>query len=241
MSLANLQKDASIKDGGDSVGGFSVLESNVYPMTIDVAFLGESSGGAASLTLHLKSNEGQELRTTIYLTSNRTKGQKNTYTDKQGNEQYLPGFNLGTSLTELVLNKSIGEMDTEEKIVKLYDFLAKENIDTKVEMLTELLGKQVIAGVLSNLEDKNMKDDAGNYVPTGETRESNEIDKFFNMDGFTTAEVNVKASEPGFIHTWKTKHKGKFNDKRSKESKAGTVTAGVPTAAPTAPSTKIFG
>lgn len=231
MSLANLQKKSSIKDGGDSVGGAVVLASDIYPMTIDVAFFGESSGGAASLNIHMKNKDGAELRSTIYLTSGRAKGQKNVYIDRDGEEQYLPGFNLGTSLTEIVLDKPIGDVDTEEKIIKLYNVDQKAEIDTKVDMLVELLGKQLIVGVLHTKENKRVKDDAGNYVPTSDIREANEVDKFFNTDGFTNTELAAKANDPGFIHTWKKKWKGVVRD-RTVDANGDAPKAGAPKSAP---------
>ena len=237
MALASLNKTAAVKAETDSLGGATLLESNIYPFTVKVAYFGESSGGAVSLNLQLETDKGELLHSTIYLTSAKAKGQKNTYTGQDGKEHYLPGFSLGTSLAELVLDKDIGTLDTEEKVIKLYNYTEKRDIDTKVAMIMDLLGKQVIGGVLKCEENKNVKDATGTYVPdpTGATREFNEVSKFFDMDGYTIAEKAASAPEPAFVHAWKEKWKG-ITRKRIKPVTGGSV-AGAPKTASVASTT----
>ena len=93
--------------------------------------------------------------------------------------------------------------------------------------------------------DKTKKNDAtGQYEPTGETREENEIDKLFRAsDRMTTAEIRAKAAEASFAFTWETKNTGVTKNK-SKGAPAGTGTAGMPMMSPGVtkkPATSLFG
>ena len=53
----------------------------------------------------------------------------------------------------------------------MYSKEAKAEVPTKVEMLVDLLGQAIIIGVIKQTVDKTVKNDAGVYVPNGETRE----------------------------------------------------------------------
>lgn len=244
--LANLKTDAAIANEKDSVGGFSVLDSNLYGSTIALAYLTTSSGGAIGLVLHLKTADNREIRQTIYMTSGTAKGCKNYYEDAKGEKHYLPGFNLANSLALLTVGKEIGDLATETKVVNVYSPDAKAEVPTKVEMFTDLLGQEIIAAVLKQIVDKNQKNEAtGKYEPTGETREENEIDKFFRArDKMTVAEIRAQAAAPAFYTTWETKWAGKVRDKSTKGA-GSNGTAGAPGAskAPAAnkPTTSLFG
>jgi len=214
MALANLKKDTSVEADGDSVGGGGVLPSAVYLMTIVAAYFGESTGGAASLNLELKTKEGKTLRNTVYISSSRAKGQSITYQGKDGKPHFLPGFSLATSLTELLLGTEIADVATAEKQISLYNYLAKKEEETKVNMLVDLLDKQIAVGVIECRSNKNTKNAAGAYAPdpSGADRTYNEIDKFFNASGLTITEQLANAAKPGFLNTWKDKWDGNKRD-----------------------------
>lgn len=223
--LAGLNTDNEIADEEDRVGGgFTPMESGIYPTKVDLAYLTESTGGAVGLVLHLLTTDDKTIRQTIYMTSGNAKGKKNFYIDKDGNKAYLPGFNLANSLAQLTLGKDIAALDTEEKVVSLYSYDAKAEVPTKVEMITPLLEQEIYAAIIKQVVDKNSKGDDGNYYPTGETREENEIDKFFRAaDKMTSAELRAGADEPKFYDTWAKK----WTDVTKQKAK-GAGTAGAP-------------
>lgn len=236
--LANLKSDDSIAGERDSVGNGGVLDSGLHMATIKLAYLTKSAGGAVGLVLNAKTQAGRELRQTLWMTSGTAKGGTNYYTDKDGKKQYLPGFNLANSLSLLTVGKEISELDTETKVVNAYSSEAKAEVPTKVEMLVELLGQDILIGVLKQVVDKTQKNDAGVYVPTGETREENEIDKLFRArDRMTTAEIRAKADEAAFAAVWEAKHTGNVRDK-SKGANGAAGTAGAPKGAAAAAGTK---
>lgn len=238
-AFANLSTDPTIAQEKDFIGGGGPVDSDVYKSTVALAYLEKSKGGALGVHLRLKTESGREIRQTIWVTTGDMKGNVNYYL-KDGERHYLPGFLAMNSLCLLTVGKELKEVAdaAEKKIVKVYDFTAKEEVPTEVPVLVEILNKEILAGVIKQIVDKNVKADDGTYVPSGETREENEIDKFFRArDGMTTAEIMAKAEEAVFVNTWSSKWSGQVKDRSTKQ--AGT--AGAPTAAATKkPSTSIF-
>lgn len=242
--LQNLKSDETIAQERDSVGGNGPVESGLYKSVINLAYLTKSGGGAIGLVLAAKSDTGREIRQTLWMTSGTAKGGQNYYLDKDGAKQYLPGFNLANSLALLTVGKELSDLGTETKVVNAYSPEAKAEIPTKVEMIVDLLGKDIIIGVIKQTVDKTKKNDAtGVYENTGETRDENEIDKFFRArDRMTTAEIRAQATEAAFIDTWDAKWTGKTRDRSKGTGAAGT--AGAPkapgAAATRKPATSLF-
>ena len=242
--LSGLTTDTSIADEKDSVGGgYAPLDSGLYPATISLAYVSKSSGGAVGLNLVLTTEAGKDIRQTLWMTSGTAKGCKNYYEDKAGDKQYLPGFLHANALALLTLGKEIGQLDTEKKVINLYSSEVKAEVPTQVDMLTDLLGQEILVGLIRQTVDKNVKDAAGNYVPSGETREENEIDKFFRAsDRKTTAEIRAQAPEAVFVDTWAKKWAGQVKDKATKTAGTTGAPAGAAAAGSTAkPTTSLFG
>lgn len=246
--LANLASDASIADEKDSIGGSGPLDSGLYNCTVSMAHINKASSGALGLVLTLKTSDNKEVRQTLWMTSGTAKGSKNYYEDKNGEKHYLPGFIAANALSLLTVGKEISQLDTETKVINLYSAEAKAEVPTKVEVIMDLLGQEIIAGIIKQTVDKTKKNEAtGQYEATGETRDENEIDKFFRAkDRMTTAEIRAQAEEATFINAWEQKWAGKVKD-RAKGAASGLP--GVPKlgAAPAAtagtkkPTTSLFG
>lgn len=246
--LKGLTTDTEIQNETDSVGGGGVLETGLYKSTITLPYLNKSKGGALGLNIHFKNEDGREFRQTLWMASGDAKGNKNYYENKQGDRKYLPGFLHADAICLLTMGKGVAEMDTEMKVVNVYSPEAGAEVPTQVEVLTDLIGQEILVGLQKQISDKNIKNDQGIYVPSGETREENEIDKIFRAtDGMTTAEIRAKAEEASFVATWKEKWEGKTRD-RSTGAKGNAGQAGAPAraaansggAAP-APRTSLFG
>lgn len=221
--LASLTTSNDIEGEKDSLGGSRVRESGIYKFTVALAYLLESSSEAVGLHLILKDDAG-EFKQALYLTSGKEKGKLPYYTDKDGQKRYLPGFNLANSLALLTTGKEISQLVPEERAVNVYDSTAKAEVLKKVQCVTEIMGQEIYAGVLKRITDKSVKDGQGNYQPTGETREENEIDKFFcakpDFDKMTATEIKTKqagqAIEVLFYDGWADKNNGKVIDKSTK-------------------------
>ena len=231
--LKNLETKAGVEGEKDILGGGGALESGLYDLTIKVAYVTTSGGGALALNTVFDYN-GKEVRQQFWMTSGNDKGNKNTYT-KDGKEYYLPSFLTANSLALLTVGKELSQLDVEKKVIKLYDFDAKGEVPTEVEVFVELTGQQILTGLQRITVDKNV--DSGEvdsngkkiYVPSGETRDINEINKFFRADdGLTVPEIEAQVTEAKFKNDWDAKYTGKTINK-AKGSKDG-VTAGAPSA-----------
>ena len=242
--LANLASDTSIADEKDSIGN-SPLDSGLYGLTISMAYLNKASSGALGLNVILKTLDNREVRQTFWMTSGTAKGGKNYY-EKDGEKHYLPGFIQANVLCLLTVGKEISQMETEVKVLNLYSAEAKSEVPTKVDVIMDLIGQEIIGGLIKQTVDKTKKNEAtGAYEATGETREENEIDKFFRAkDRMTTAEIRAQATEAVFINSWEQKWTGKVKD-RAKGAAAGLPgvpkLGGAPKAGTAKPTTSLFG
>jgi len=241
--LSNLAKtaDETINNEKDTVGGGGVLDSAPYPMTIDIAYLEKKQSGALFLNVHLKTDDGRMHREGLCIASGDAKGNKSYY-EKDGQRFFLPGFNHASSMALLSVGKELAEMATETKTIKLYNFDAGKELNTDVEMVTDLVGQRIIVGLQKQVVDKRQKADDGSYQPTGETREVNEIDKVFReRDRLTTAEVRAGAEEATFYATWDAKWSGQVRNKASAANDANGGVAGIPKAGgSTKPKSSLF-
>lgn len=234
-ALSALKTHNDIETEKDSVGGgFSPLDSGLYDLKVITAYLKKSQGGALALELAAVTPDGKNLRQSLWMASGDAKGNKNYFEDKNGKKQYLPGFNHANAIALLTVGKEIGELETEEKVINIYSYDAQADVPTKVEMFTELLDQEFTAGVIQQIVDKNVKTDSGAYVPSGETRTENEIDKIFrSRDGLTVAEIRAEASEANFRDAWEKKWTGETKNK-AKGVAGNAGTPGKPGAAPVA-------
>ncbi|QSJ04068.1 single strand DNA binding protein [Salmonella phage vB_SalP_TR2] len=220
--LKNLETKANVEGEKDVLGGGGVLDTNVYPMKVKVAYFTTAASGAVAINLQ-GDVDGKEVRQQFWVLSGNDKGNKNTYT-KDGKEYYLPSFLTANSLALLTVGKELSQLDVEKKVIKLYDFEAKEERPTEVDVLVELTGQLIQAGIQKQTVDKNEKGDDGKYYPTGETREINEVVKFFRYDdGLTVPEIEKGVTEAKFKDDWVGKWAGKVINK-AKGNKDGAKT-----------------
>ncbi len=221
----------------DRIGGnFSALESDIYSGKIKVAYAGESTGGARSLTVIASGGDfgDREYRETIYLTSGRDKGQSNTY-ERDGKKYQLPGFIVANHIAQCAVGKTVMELAFEEKKVNVYDPEQKKELPKSVMVATELTGADISLAILKSTESQTEKNQQGQYVPKsdGSTRDVNNIDKVFNTAyKMTVHEAESKQKdpsfEPEFWNKWLEKNKGETRDKTSKTGGNGAVQNGRP-------------
>jgi hypothetical protein len=226
-SLKNFASDESIANETDRVGGGGVVESGLYASKIKLAYVSKSAGGATGIFFQAETEHGRNVRETLWISSGDAKGNKNYY-EKDGVKNYLPGYLLANSIALLTTGTELADLATETKVVNVYNKEAKAEVPTKVEMIVDLIGKDILLGVIKQTVDKNVKNTAGAYVPSGETRDENTIDKAFRAsDRMTTAEIRAQATVAAFADTWAQANTGKTRNKAT--GKAGT--AGAPAAA----------
>jgi hypothetical protein len=241
MDLSDLSLPDTVQQEGDSLpssGGY-LLDTGVYNMMIEAAYLGESSGGAHSLTLRLKQADGDSThRETIYITSGRAKGQKPYYV-RDGKEFPLPGFSLVNDLCILATGQKLAQHTTEEKVIDVWNRDAGAEVPTKVPMIMALVNQPIKAGIVKKRENKRVQQGTA-WVDGPEAREFNEIDKFFAPDGRTVTE-QLAGAEAAFIAKWQERFPSDFVSDRFKEvaGAAPAASSAAPAAAAT-PAVDIF-
>ena len=218
-------------------GGFGAKESDIYTGDVKVAYVGKADSGADWMQLiieNMKTSDGApagEFRAQVYFTSGNDKGNKPTY-EKNGKEYYLPGYTVINDMMLMATGKELFEADFEEKIVKVYDFDQKAEVNKSVMVPVDLIGQGIMFALEKVIESKQSKGDDGKYYDNGETREVNEIQKVFHPELLVTvveareaekAEKDLTPELAQFHAAWLEKNKGKTRDKTSKTGgKAGT-------------------
>ena len=217
--FSNLTTDG-LEKSTDRLGGYTPLESGIYKATIKALYAGQSKGGAMSVTLIADVGD-REYRETLYITNRQG---ENFFRTRDGKKAPLPGFTTVNDICLITTGKELCELDTEEKVVKIWDPDVKDEVPKAVPMITEAIGQQVALGIVKQVVNRNEKNSAGEYVPTEETREENVIDRVFHPDlKFTVAEARDGKSEPAFWDAWAKHNTGKTRDRTEKVStKPGT-------------------
>lgn len=217
---ASNHKDVTGGDTDVLGGAGQKLPTDIYDFTIKAAYMIESANGALGLSLRLEADNGQEVRFdgamgSIYMTN---RNQEPFYLDSRTKEKkFLPGFILANSLSLLTVGEEIGDLEPEEKVINIYSPEDNKEVPTAVPMFMELVGQKFYGAVELQVHDKTEKDNKGDYVPTGETFEKNELVKVFrHSDRLTRAEIESEeeiADEDTFFARWKEKNEGKVVNK----------------------------
>lgn len=214
----------------DRIATGGLLDTGVYDAVVDKAYVTTSKGGALALNVVLDI-QGRTVRQQFWMTSGTAKGGKNTYTDKNGKEQYLPGFNMADALALLTAKEHIGNLKAQDKIISLWSSEVQKEVDTEVKMFTAMLGNPVKVCLEKQIVDKTAKDASGAYVPNGETREQVEVVKFARAkDSMTVTEIMNRAEEAFYVHSWEEKFAGETRDK-SKGAATGVTNVANPSIA----------
>jgi len=224
-----LQKKQSVKDEGDTIFG-AVLETNVYPITLDKVYADQSEGGAAFLHISGITDTGKTVGMSVYFTSGDKKGNSITFKvkDKQGNptaeERYLPGFVFCDDLHEILLGVPLAEMETQQKLVNAYNKEAKRDIPQTKAVLTGMIGKVIKVAIQEQLVIKQINVD-GVYVDTNpvETRKQNEFIKAYDAETGQTLTEKQANAEPVFMNKWIASFSGQVIDKTGGQGKNPSV------------------
>ena len=188
----------------DSLGGGYILPSDIYMLAVETAFLQPATSGAVGVVLRFKTKEGgKDYRETVYITNR--KGE--TFYVKDGQQHLLPGYLMIDTLCQMVTGNSLENQNTELRTVKVYDPELQKEVPAEREVLVDLQGGLVYAGIIKSVEDKTKKDASGAYVPTGETREANSISKFFHSESKQTLAEAIAGTDAKFFDDWLTKYK----------------------------------
>ena len=220
--FGNLTNDG-LEEAQDRLGGgYQALETDAYPAIITMAYAGQAASGARSVTVHAKIND-TDYRETIYITN---KKGENFFLNKDDNTKKvpLPGFTTINDICLVGTGAPLCDQATEDKLVKIWDKDERKEVPKSVPVLVDLIGKEVGLGILNSLTDVNEK--VGNdYVPTGKTRNENNIEKVYDLGTRMTVVEAVNGMESGvFMDAWVERNKSQVRDKTSKAGGQGAKT-----------------
>lgn len=208
MSFADLQVN-EVEQEKDIVGGsYSVLESDIYPAIISMAYKGESRTGARYVHLILDIN-GHEHSETIYITSGESKG-KLPYYEKDGKKYALPGFNIMDAVVFIATkgDKRINSANLkfEPKVIDVWDNSEAKKVKKEVQTLSDIIGKEITVCI-----QKVKKNKYSNGSLINESREENNIVKVLTSKLKTMTE-QINKENPVFSEKWLDKNKGVTKD-----------------------------
>lgn len=241
--MFNKLSDKNLEQAHDVVSsGYSPVITDIYTAIVKMAYGITSSGGALGvhLSLYLPAL-GREYNETIYVSD---KSGNNYSIDKQsGKKRPLPGFTIINDLCLVTCDSPLASMETEDKLVPVYDYEEKKQVPTSVPVLTDLLGKEVYVAIFCKEENKKVKQDNGEYVATPETRMLNSIEKMMhNPSKMTVREAESGMDTATYYDAWLEANKGRVLDRRTIKSGSSATTESS-NSAPTKQATKtsLFG
>lgn len=221
MAFENLRKKDSVKADGDVIFG-STLDSDIYPVTLDMVYVDEYDSGAAFMFVSAITDTGQTISQRITFTSGDDKDNAITYPVKKngkptGEERYLPGYTFASDLHFIATEgEELADMEPEEKLVKVWDKEAGAEKPTKKQVLTALIGQRVMIAVELRKVFKQVNQD-GKYVNTDEVISTNEMVKVFHESTTKTSHEIENEMEAGFYDRWLGAYKGRVFDKTGKK------------------------
>lgn len=226
----------------DSLGGGGPLDSQVMDARIEVAYMSKSKGGATGFNTVLVGPNGEKVVDRQWITSGTKKGCK-PYYEKDGKRFPLPGFSHVDFMVDLLLGKSLTQLQQQAAVIKLWNSEKKAEEPTEVTAMPELRGLKVKVGIKKVRQNKMTGD---NYnIPTNEEQVFNEVDKYFDFEtGKTKTELKAN-SDAEFIQKWKEKWEGEVDDSFKPVANAAQSGAnaggGNPLAGGGAPAEDLFG
>ena len=218
----------------DVLGGSRTVPSNVYPAGIKLAYLDKSAKGAICVVFDfalMVNGKERNHKETFYISN---AAGSFTYKDKKtGEDKPMPSFVTVDTICKAVTGKGLTELSSEKKMVKVYDYDQKAEVPQEKEVLMDLVRGKLELGILEVTVDKNVKSDTG-YVPSGETRDTNEVSKVFTEDGLTLVEKDAGKTEAKFKEAWIAQYADKKINK-AKGAASGAKAGGVAKPAATSP------
>lgn len=211
--------DEGLEESQDRLGGYQPFETDVYTGKTKLVYGTKSNGGAQGLVVHIDCN-GREYRETLWLTSK----QGNNYWERDGKKFPLPGFTVADELALVLTNKPLAEQDSEERVIKLWNPETQKEEPTPVQVLPAMMDKEAMVAIEKSLVNVNKKNpSSGNYEPTADTRNENNIVKVFHADSKRTVpEIRAGEEDPTFHDEWIKAKQGQTRDKRDiKDGQAG--------------------
>ena len=226
-AINNLQSDLR-------VGG--VPASNEYLCNITAAYLLPNAWNPKDTDMHIEAElpSGYRHKMSFKVLANGTPMTK----DKNGKEVMLWTAERAARLVSAATDGATLEdiFDSlEDKVIKLYDFEQKKDVQTTVKMFMDLVGKPVILGLQRKISNKVTKE-GDDWVDLPEKKESLELGIAASASTrLTHAETIAKVDSDAAaeMNTWTKRNAGRDWDAYKKVGAASGMPAGVQAAVAT--------
>ncbi len=247
-------------------GGGFIWNTGIHEVEITQCYCVVAKSGAQALHFRFKDANGKAYKEDLYFTS-RTGSYTYEVKDKQkkltGKKRHIPGFATSANIIACAFSDSFATYIANEEngadlneryqnfffaacasckpgTVPKWDWPKKADVDTEVDdVMHNIVGKKINLAIVKKLVNKQEANAEGNYVDVAETKEENEINNAFSLEGFSAPELLVSAEAPAVMVTWSEANAGKLIDKRKIKDQAAPA-AGAP-ASTAATTDNIFG
>lgn len=226
-----LGNNTDIKAAEDKVGGggFAKIEkTGIQDLICTKAYAGQSDGGAYFVEAHFENAEKARLIMREYITSGTKKGCLNYYIDKDGNKQYLPGYNKVKALDYMLTKIDSDLPKLDKRQIKLWDKDLKKELPVEKDACIDWIGKPVTALITKVLENKSEKI-GDKWADIAGTIEKFEIDHFLDPVTRATRNELTGGLQVEFFNKWLEKRpedyiydKRTIKDEPNGEPNAGT-------------------
>lgn len=229
----DLAQNNDIVEAEERLGGFSVMPSDIYRLTIKLAYVVFSQtpdSKARGVAFTFVNKDGVEFNETFWVTNKAGQNYSIDDNDPKKTKKALRGYTTVNNICNLVAGKDLSGMDIQDKTFKIYDFSERKELNKSVPTLVDLIGKTIVGAVHHEIVNKQKKDDrTGKYEPIADTREQNVLDRVFDEDSLMTpSEIRKKATTPDIYTGWLERYKGKVRDRTDKNLKGNS--SGAPAA-----------
>lgn len=213
MSIFKNASSAGLEKTEDRLGGFQVFDTDAYDAVIKMAYADQAESGAQNINFIFQMPGGKTYSETVYWTN---KKGENWFPNKDDPSKKvpLPGFTLVDDICMCTTEKGLEHQDTEERMVKIYDYNEKKEVNKSRHVLVDLLNQPVTLTIQNVLKNKQVKGDDNTYVSTAEERNENNIVKAFHTETRLSMVEAREGQDATFLDKWVEANKGKVIDKR---------------------------
>ena len=215
-----------------------IKDTGAYTVAVSMFRFGESDGGAQFFEITLETKDGAKISEKEYFSS---KAGKTTYAVKDratgaltGDHKDLPGMAKLKSISRSLTGDPVDWMkNSETKIIPIYNFDKKADIDTECTVFVGALGQEAEILVQRTLYDKDEPNAAGKYVPVAKVVARSEIVAWLDPVTHKTYSESASGSEAKSYEQFQANLAS--NPVKDKRKLSKGVDANAP-AAPSAPS-----
>lgn len=196
----NVDETAEVVEQTVSKKSTWIKESGAFIVVITMFRFKQSDNGANGYVMEMETEDGAKIVQEDWFSS---RAGDTTYavTDRKtkmptGERADLPGMAKLKGISRAITGDALAFMKTEPKIVPIYNYDKKDDIDTKVEVATEFIGRPIMVLTERTLEDKTKKNPAsGDYEPVAEVKAFNEILAWVDPTNHKTFSENAASKE----------------------------------------------